>query len=163
MNANNHWMVLLNPTDIVKNLPSLRQSIPVRCGLSMVNGKNHSKPSHLSKRALIIAEFDRGADIKTITEIVGTSWKYVINCLNNEGLRVRPLRKGSTKRRPVDQLALDGSYIATFPSISKAGKALGIEAACINNVCHERQRKAGGYRFRFHDAASNKQSNPQQQ
>ncbi|MBK7352659.1 MAG: hypothetical protein IPJ05_02710 [Nitrosomonas sp.] len=132
MNANNHWMVLLNPTDIVKNLPSLKQAT-IRSGC-------------MSSRY----------------------WKYDKNgesdcpkmCLNAAGIRLRRKRKTSTRRRPVDQLALDGSYIATYRSMSSAAKALGIKQASISNVCHGKQGKTGGYTFQFHDASSAAQKQP---
>ncbi|HMW69482.1 MAG TPA: hypothetical protein PKD44_08635 [Nitrosomonas sp.] len=157
MNNVNHWLALLQPTDMRQNLASLKQTTIRRgCMSSKYANKDDYGEPVLSKKAIIRALYDRGDDIESITKSVGSSWRYVVIVLNNEGIRIRDRHKYSTKRRPVDQLALDGSHIATFPSMSKAGKALEIAVASICNVCHGSQKTAGGYRFRFHDAASKK-------
>ena len=54
--------------------------------------------------------------------------------------------------RPVDQFSLNGDYIQTFPSISKAAKTIHGNTTSICYCCKYTQHQACGYIWRYHNA-----------
>ena len=53
--------------------------------------------------------------------------------------------------RPVVQMDLDGNDIKTFKSGYDAAKTLGIECACITQICNKNKKRktTGGFKFRW--------------
>ena len=56
---------------------------------------------------------------------------------------------GGRRKRAVEQLTMDGQFIARHDSITKAAKAVGTSVAHIWNVCDGRQKSSCGYRWRY--------------
>lgn len=56
---------------------------------------------------------------------------------------------GAAKSKAVEMFTLDGEKIATFPSMTAAGIATGINFKNISEVCYGRRHKAGGYVWKF--------------
>lgn len=51
--------------------------------------------------------------------------------------------------RAVNQLTKDGQYLATFPSIAAAAKAVGMHRAGIGECCAGTQKTAGGFKWEY--------------
>jgi hypothetical protein len=56
---------------------------------------------------------------------------------------------GHKTLKPVQQIAVDGSIIATFPSIQAASDATGIYHSSISMVANGRNKTSGGFSWRF--------------
>ena len=56
---------------------------------------------------------------------------------------------GGRRKRPVEQLTMDGQFVARFDSVTEAAEAVGTSVAHIWNVCDGRQKSSCGYRWRF--------------
>lgn len=55
------------------------------------------------------------------------------------------------KRRQVDQFDLDGNFIATYPSIKDAAKAVGDFESCIGSCVRGKMRRSKQFRWRYHE------------
>jgi len=53
------------------------------------------------------------------------------------------------KYKPVIQYDTEGNEIARFPSIDDASRTTGVKASYISQTIHERQKTAGGYKWRL--------------
>lgn len=53
--------------------------------------------------------------------------------------------------KAVGQFTIEGELIATYPAASVASKETGIRAAGIRNVCNGKQKKSGGYVWKWID------------
>ena len=54
-----------------------------------------------------------------------------------------------TDLKAVDALSKEGRYIATYPSIKEAARALGVNHQNISSCCHGRTRSCGGFVWRY--------------
>lgn len=54
-------------------------------------------------------------------------------------------------RRQVDQFDLDGNFIATYPSIKLAAKAVGDHESSIGSCCKGKMRRSKQFRWRYHE------------
>lgn len=52
-------------------------------------------------------------------------------------------------RKPVEMLAQDGRVLASYLSVSKAAKTVGVSASCISYACKNPQHTAHGYHWRY--------------
>ncbi len=59
------------------------------------------------------------------------------------------IKIGEKNSRPVDQLALDGSFIQTYKSTKAASAAIGVSNGAISNAIRK-GATSGGYRWRHH-------------
>ena len=60
-----------------------------------------------------------------------------------------------TAPKPVESYDLEsGDTIFAYPSATEAQRKTGIDHSHISNVCHDNSRSAGGYGWRFSDAAA---------
>ena len=50
---------------------------------------------------------------------------------------------------PVEQYSLDGEYIASYPSMSQAAKAVGCSSGTISEFFSGKRQTAGGYKWRY--------------
>lgn len=59
----------------------------------------------------------------------------------------------SIKRKPVNQISIQGEFIRRWTSIDEASRELGLTRSHIRNVCKNKSgyKSAGGYRWRFAD------------
>jgi len=53
------------------------------------------------------------------------------------------------KEKPVNQYDLSGNFIATYPSISEAGRNVGVNRANIVSTCQGRIGFTGGFKWRY--------------
>lgn len=58
-------------------------------------------------------------------------------------------KKGLRACKAVNQFTKDGEFLATFPSISAAAKAVGIKPAGITECCVGTQKTAAGYKWSY--------------
>lgn len=72
--------------------------------------------------------------------------KYVYNVA--PGGTKRPSKP--TVEKPVDMFDIDGNYIKTFPSLSKASAVFGFTGPTIRQVCNHIHNIAGGYLWAWH-------------
>ena len=56
---------------------------------------------------------------------------------------------GGRRKRPVEQLTMDGQFVARFDSVTEAAEAVGASVAHIWNTCDGRQKSSCGYRWRY--------------
>lgn len=57
--------------------------------------------------------------------------------------------RGVSKLRRVQQLTLDGVFVAEYESVADAARAVHITQSCISNCCHGRAKKSAGFLWRF--------------
>ena len=57
--------------------------------------------------------------------------------------------KDNPNSKPVDMLALDGTYIKTFDSSLSASIELGVYRESICRCCNGKQKTTGGYKWRY--------------
>jgi hypothetical protein len=65
----------------------------------------------------------------------------------DSGLVKNKINKGNSV--PINQLSLEGEFIATFPSAKEANRKLGISTSNISSVCNGNRPNAGGYKWEF--------------
>lgn len=58
-------------------------------------------------------------------------------------------RSSSKKRKPIEQLTIDGRHVAYFNSLVEATETNGMRRFGIINVCKGRQKTAYGYQWRY--------------
>jgi hypothetical protein len=58
-------------------------------------------------------------------------------------------RAAEGRSKPVVQMDIDGTYIATHQSMLSAARALGIDPANVSACCTKRQRYTHGYKFDY--------------
>lgn len=56
------------------------------------------------------------------------------------------------RRRPVEQLTLEGDRIATFISAREAASVVGVHENNVSRVCRGERKATAGYRFRYLDS-----------
>lgn len=56
------------------------------------------------------------------------------------------------RRRPVEQLTLEGERIATFASAREAASVVGIHENNVSRVCRGERNATAGYKFRYLDS-----------
>lgn len=76
-----------------------------------------------------------------------TAYGYVWRFANDTDLSIR---LAPDRKKPVVQMALDGTEIATYANAQAAAKALGIaSAANISRCCYNKGKKSHGYKWKF--------------
>jgi hypothetical protein len=63
------------------------------------------------------------------------------------------MENGLVSRKSVVQLTIDGKYIQTFESATKAAEHVGVQKAAISKACLGRTKTTtAGYKWRYEDA-----------
>lgn len=77
--------------------------------------------------------------------VKGYYWRY-----NNAPFVAEEKRKyGGSRRKPVEQLTLEGQFIATFPSAAEASRQTGVPRPNISKAALGTIGSAGGYKWNF--------------
>ena len=94
--------------------------------------------------------------LKTSNDFI---WRYEYDGVTKEDLKNLTKRKSwslaaieanSKKRfKPVCQHSLSGKFIKEWSSVTEAAKALGIAASGISSACVMKQKKSGGFQWRY--------------
>ena len=98
---------------------------------------------------------------------VGTSYTHIVECCNKErhrakgyfwqtvadytanGFSHKPFQLGVRPNKKVHQYTLEGNYVATYESLTEAGKAVDRSASSISCCCRGVTKTAGGYIWKY--------------
>ena len=94
--------------------------------------------------------------LKTASERLGWSWKYVRNILNRfesdqaclEYL-INPPVSTPTARKIAQYSILDDKLIQIWPSAAEAARTLAISKSGICNCLHGKSKKSGGFKWKY--------------
>lgn len=78
----------------------------------------------------------------------GFYWQKVED-YNKNGFNHKPFESKIKYNRPVNQYSLDGEYIATFNSLSEAGRAVKRDRKAISACCEGKTSMSAGYKWKF--------------
>ena len=71
------------------------------------------------------------------------------NRKGNQDIRSCKMIHGNNPQKSVQQLTKQGECIAEYTSISNASRATGVATTSISQVCKNKQKVAGGYKWRY--------------
>ncbi len=105
-----------------------------------------------------ILDIKSDKDEKRLHELLDESEKYYIQWYHTSvkelGYNVADggwtLPSKSTTEKPVDMFDMNGSYIRTYPSLTKASAEFGFTGPTIRQVCNHKHYSAGGYLWAWH-------------
>jgi hypothetical protein len=150
-----------NPDELNKYYDRLSEGVKSseKYSLSVKNKTGVKRPEHseMMKKLYNEGKLKVGKNTKPISE----ETKIKIGKKNKGKKRTDETRNkiAKAKSKEVEKLTIDSEYLETYISIDEASKKNKVNRCCISDVCHNKQKIAGGFKWRFKLVVENKKEN----
>lgn len=99
----------------------------------------------------VVQLYQQYQNIHEVARILNADRTTIEDILHNLNVPILTAAEVSRKQKskPVLQLSLNDEIIAEYPSLIEAERITGVKFGSISNVCRNKTKTAGGYKWRY--------------